>query len=62
VKVSNVRDEGTVVLVELYDNMTEQFKHVVFDHRMFEQFAKSYHYDFRFAEFDTDGETVWELD
>ena len=58
-KVTNIVDTGSIVLVELTELEPYRTEAVYFDPRMFRDLAESYDYDFTDAEFDSDGEALW---
>ncbi len=57
--ITNIIDCGTIVIVELVS--ANESHQVYFDHRMFHDFAESQDFVFTDKEYDTDGETLWEI-
>ena len=60
-KVTNIVDTGSIVLVELTELEPYRTEAVYFDPRMFRDFAEAHNWDFTDTEFDSDGETVWPI-
>ncbi len=59
--ITNVRHSSSVVLVELAQLVPYRLEAVYFDHRSYQAFYEQYDGMFADHEFDSDGETIWEL-